>query len=326
MAKKNEVIDEVIKALNKKYHNAIITERTRYEFYPSGIVQWDAFIGGLPKGTLIEIFGDEEVGKTTLALTFCGAIQKADPKRKILYCDFEDVIDLGYAGRICDTSSKSFILAQPESLEEGWNLILDVLEQIPVSCIVVDSVAAMVPEAELDGDMTKDQIGLLPRKVGQALRKSLGLIRRKKVVAIFINQTRLKIGVLFGDPETTPGGKSIKFRAAIRARLTKTNSQKYIPKGFEYAELCRCKLVKNKITGRKTTFEWLVAPDLGIIREEEILRAALNYRILEEITERKGKGFYYKGNHLGKTRLEVVERVFRDEKNYQKIYKEIMEV
>jgi len=316
---------QVLELLNKKYQNAIITERKRYDFYPSGLAQWDAFLGGLPRGTIMEIFGPEESGKTTLALEFVSACQRADPTKKALYLDYEDVIDLGYAANLCDISRKHFLLSQPESLEQGWNLTIDALGSLPISCVVIDSIAAMVPEAELMGEVGDHHMGVVPRKIGQALRMTLGLIRRKKIVGIFINQTRMKIGVVFGNPETTPGGQSIKFRSAIRARLSKSGSDAKRVRGFENSEFVTCKLLKNKISGRKKSFNWLVTPNIGIEKEEEMLRAAVDYRVFDEKTEGKGKGFYYKGKNIGSTRLEVCSSVLRKEKNKKLILDAIME-
>lgn len=319
-------IDRYLKSINNQYNNPIVTGRERYELYSSGISGWDRFYGGIPKGTGTEIYGIEESGKTTLALTFCGAIQKQDSEKRILYIDFEDVIDMDYAKNICDMSGDQFILLQPESLEEGWNVCLDLIKKVPISAVVIDSIAAMVPQAELDGDVGKSHMGLLQRLIGQALRKTLHIAKLKKIPLIFTNQVRTKIGVMFGDPDFAPGGNAVRFRMAIRAKLTKS---KQAPSGFKYADTVTCKTIKNKVTGKKTKLQWLIAPDEGILTKHELLTTALEYDVIQKVegSKVKGKnGYYYKNKHIGATASSICDNVLSSEKNAQRIYQDIMEL
>lgn len=256
----------------------------------------DAMGGGYPVGRIVEIFGPESSGKTTLALHAVASAQKEFPEKVVLYLDVEHALDPTYAANI-GVDMNRVLLSQPGSGEQA----LDIAEMAinssgAVSLIVIDSVAALVPQAEIDGDMGDSHVGLQARLMSQALRKLTGAAYNSKCTIIFINQLREKIGIMFGNPETTTGGRALKFYSSVRIEVRGVDWVK--KDGSPSGRITRAKVVKNKtaVPFRETKFE--IEFGKGISAEGDILDFALD----KGVVERSGSWYSYKGMKIGQGR------------------------
>ncbi len=249
--------------------------------------------GGLPRGRVIEIYGPESSGKTTLTLHAIAQVQKAGGTAAFI--DAEHALDPAYAKRIgVDTST--LLLSQPDNGEQALEIVETLVRSNAVDLIVVDSVAALVPRAEIEGDMGDSLPGLQARLMSQALRKLTGVISRSKATVVFINQIRMKIGVMFGNPETTTGGNALKFYASVRMDIRRIGQ---IKQGEEViGNRTRVKVVKNKIAPPFRQAEFDIMYNQGISASGDILDLATN----EGIVEKAGAWFSYNGEKISQGR------------------------
>jgi len=268
------------------------------ETTPTGSLSLDlALGGGIPKGRIIEIYGPESSGKTTLTLHAIAEVQKRGGTAAFI--DAEHALDPTYAKRI-GVDVENLLLSQPDSGEQALEITETLVRSNAVDLIVVDSVAALVPRAEIEGDMGDPQMGLQARLMSQALRKLTGVIARSKTTVIFINQIRMKIGVMFGNPETTTGGNALKFYASVRMDIRRISQIKQGENAVGYR--ARVKVVKNKIAPpfREAEFDVMFTEGNkgGISIAGDILDLAVKYNIVEKA----GAWFAYNGEKIGQGR------------------------
>ena len=247
-------------------------------------------VGGLPRGRVVEIYGPESSGKTTLTLQVIANIQKLGGTAAFI--DAEHALDPQYAQRLgVDTSE--LLLSQPDNGEQALEIADMLVRSASVDCVVIDSVAALTPKAEIEGEMGEPQMGLQARLMSQALRKLTANIKRSNTLVIFINQIRMKIGVMFGNPETTTGGNALKFYASVRIDIRRIGS---IKKGEEViGNETRVKVVKNKVAPPFKAAEFDILYNEGISREGEIIEMG----VLHRIVEKSGAWYAYKGEKIG---------------------------
>jgi recombination protein RecA len=247
-------------------------------------------VGGLPRGRVVEIYGPESSGKTTLTLQVIANIQKLGGTAAFI--DAEHALDPQYAQRLgVDTSE--LLLSQPDNGEQALEIADMLVRSASVDCVVIDSVAALTPKAEIEGEMGEPQMGLQARLMSQALRKLTANIKRSNTLVIFINQIRMKIGVMFGNPETTTGGNALKFYASVRIDIRRIGS---IKRGEEViGNETRVKVVKNKVAPPFKTADFDILYNEGISREGEIIEMGVNHRIIEK----SGAWYAYKGEKIG---------------------------
>jgi recombination protein RecA len=247
-------------------------------------------VGGLPRGRVIEIYGPESSGKTTLTLQVIANIQKLGGTAAFI--DAEHALDPQYAQRLGVVTSE-LLLSQPDNGEQALEIADMLVRSGSVDIVVVDSVAALTPKAEIEGEMGEPQMGLQARLMSQALRKLTANIKRSNTMVIFINQIRMKIGVMFGNPETTTGGNALKFYASVRMDIRRIGS---IKKGEEViGNETRVKVVKNKVAPPFKVADFDILYNEGISREGEIIELGVIHRIVEK----SGAWYAYKGEKIG---------------------------
>lgn len=246
--------------------------------------------GGLPKGRIIEIMGWEGSGKTTSSLSALAEAQKDG--QVCAFIDVEHALDVGYA-KACGVDLSKLVVAQPDTAEEALDIVETLVESSLVNFIVVDSVAALVPRAELDGDMGQTHIGLQARLMGQALRKLTGSISKNLCTVVFINQLRHKAGLVFGDPTTTPGGNALKFYASVRMLVSRKGEIK--DGDLSVANDVEVKVVKNKTASPYRVAKMVIRYGVGIDKGNDLLETALTAGIIVKA----GSWFSYEGEQLG---------------------------
>ncbi|HXM80918.1 MAG TPA: recombinase RecA [Burkholderiales bacterium] len=247
-------------------------------------------VGGLPRGRVVEIYGPESSGKTTLTLQVIAEVQKTGGTAAFI--DAENALDVTYAGKL-GVKTEDLLISQPDTGEQALEIADMLVRSGAVDVIVIDSVAALTPKAEIEGEMGEPQMGLQARLMSQALRKLTSNIKRTNTLVIFINQIRMKIGVLFGNPETTTGGNALKFYASVRMDIRRIGS---IKKGDEVVgSETRVKVVKNKVAPPFKHAEFDILYGEGISREGEVLEIGVNLGVLEK----SGAWYIYKGDRLG---------------------------
>ena len=274
------------------------------EAIPTGALGLDIAlgIGGVPRGRIIEIYGPESSGKTTLALHAIAEIQKQGGQAAFI--DAEHALDPAYARKI-GVKTDDLLISQPDNGEQALEICETLVRSGAVDLIIVDSVAALVPQAEIDGDMGDAQMGLQARLMSQAMRKLTGIISKTKATVIFINQIRMKIGVLFGNPETTTGGNALKFYASVRVDIRRIGQ---IKDGDNVAgNRTKIKVVKNKIAAPFRTAEFDIMYNEGISKTGDVLDLGVQYGIIDKA----GAFFKYNGDTLGQGR-EAVKRLFKE--------------
>lgn len=302
---KNEALISALKTIEKNYGKEALTvynenENLNHEIIPSGSFLIDQVIGigGYPKGRIIEIFGPESSGKTTLALH---AIAEAQKQEGIAaFIDAEHSLDLNYAKKI-GVDINNLLVSQPSYGEEALDILETLVKSNSISIVVVDSVAALVPKTELEGEMSDQSIGLQARMMSKALRKLNGAISKSKTTVIFINQIREKIGVMFGNPETTTGGRALKFFSSIRIEVRKGES--ITDSGIIVANKVKVKVVKNKVSAPFKQTLITIGYDKGIERVNEIIELAALYNILDK----SGVWYSYKNEKIGQGKNAVKE-------------------
>lgn len=263
-------------------------------------------VGGLPRGRIIEIYGPESSGKTTLTLQVIAEMQKIGGTAAFI--DAEHALDPQYAQKI-GINVKELLISQPDNGEQALEIADMLVRSGSVDIIVVDSVAALTPRAEIEGDMGDPQMGLQARLMSQALRKLTANIKRSNTMVIFINQIRMKIGVMFGNPETTTGGNALKFYASVRLDIRRTGS---IKKGEEViGNETRVKVVKNKVAPPFKQADFDILYGEGISRESEVIELG----VLHKIIDKAGAWYAYKGEKIGQGKDNV--------RDYLKEHKEL---
>lgn len=305
---KSEALKLAISQITKQFGDGSImklgeTPKMDVKLFSSGSLSLDlALGGGYPKGRIIEIYGPESSGKTTLALHAIAEIQKQGGQAAFI--DAEHALDPAYAKRI-GVDTENLLIAQPDNGEQALEICETLVRSNAVDLIIVDSVAALVPQAEIDGDMGDSQMGLQARLMSQAMRKLTGIISKSRATVIFINQIRMKIGVMFGNPETTTGGNALKFYASVRLDIRRIGQ---IKNGDTIAgNRTKVKIVKNKIAAPFRTAEFDVMYNEGISKTGDILDLAINYGVLEKA----GAFIKYHGETLEQGR-EVVKKLLKE--------------
>ena len=262
-------------------------------------------IGGLPRGRVVEIYGPESSGKTTLALHVVAEAQKAGGS--CAYIDAEHALDVGYAGKL-GVKAAEVLISQPDHGEQALEITDTLVRSGALDVIVVDSVAALVPRSELEGDMGEPQMGLQARLMSQALRKLVSTISRSRTLVIFINQIRMKIGVMFGSPETTTGGNALKFYASVRMDIRRTGAVKQADQVV--GNHTRVKVVKNKVAPPFREAEFDILYGVGISKEGELLDIGVD----QNIVEKAGAWYSLGGDRIGQGR-ENAKGFLRDNPN-----------
>ena len=288
------------------------------EAIPTGALGLDIAlgIGGVPRGRIIEVFGPESSGKTTLALHIVAEAQKMGGEAAFI--DAEHALDPVYAKKL-GVDIDNLIVSQPDTGEQALEITEALVRSGALDVIVVDSVAALVPKAEIDGDMGDSHMGLQARLMSQALRKLAGAINKSKTVLIFINQLREKIGVMFGNPETTTGGRALKFYASVRMDIRKIENIKQ--DGEVMGNRVRVKVIKNKVAPPFREAEFDVVYGKGISKEGNILDMAVNL----DIIEKSGSWFSYNGERIGQGRENVKRYLAENPKMLEEVDKKVRE-
>ncbi len=316
---KKTALDGALKQIEKKYGAGAVmrlgqTTTLNVDAIPTGSMRLDMAlgIGGVPRGRIVEIYGPESSGKTTVALSIIAQAQKLDGE--VAFIDVEHALDPVYA-KALGVNIDNLLVSQPDSGEQALEIAEALIRSGAIDVIVLDSIAAMTTRAEIDGDMGDLHVGQLARLMSQAMRKLTAAISKSNCVAIFINQIREKIGVMYGNPETTPGGRALKFYSSVRIEVRKGET---IKSGSDViGASTRCKIVKNKVAPPFKECEFDLMYGSGISRTGEILDLAVDL----DIIKKGGSWFSYKDQKLGQGRDNVKELL----KNNETLMKEIEE-
>src|SRR3989339_568003 len=271
-------------------------------------------VGGIPKGRIIEIYGPESSGKTTLCLSLIAEVQKNDGV--VAFIDAEHALDPAWARKI-GVKVENLLVAQPDTGEQALQITEQLIRSGGIDLLIVDSVAALVPQAEIEGEMGDAQMGLQARLMSQALRKLTGIVSKSKTTIIFTNQLRLKIGIMFGNPETTSGGLALKFYASVRMDVRKIETLK--KNNQAYGSRIRVKIVKNKVAAPFKEAEIVITAQ-GIDKEEGLIDAAIASGVLTK----SGAFLKLDNKVLGHGKEEVKEILMKDAKVREQILKQLI--
>ena len=320
-ANKNKALEAAKQDINKAYGEGSImrlggTATLDVEAISTGCLSLDMAlgVGGVPKGRVVEIFGPEASGKTTLALHIVAECQKNGGKAAFI--DAENALDPEYAKNL-GCNADDLLVSQPDSAEQALDILQKLLETGALDVIVIDSVAALVPIKELEGQIGDMTVGLQARLMSQALRKLSGPINKSRTCVVFINQIREKIGVMFGSPETTPGGRALKFYASVRLDIRRIAAIKV---GTEMTgNRTRVKVVKNKVAPPFKMTEFDIMYGKGISYEGDLLDLALQGGVVEKM----GSWFSYKGDKVAQGREKVKILLESDEKLFKSVLSDV---
>ena len=314
---KDKTLDQVLADIEKQFGKGAIMKLgekgvRNIDVVSSGSLALDQAlgVGGYPKGRIIEVFGPESSGKTTIALHAIAEVQKLGGRAAFI--DAEHALDPVYAKKL-GVDTDELLLSQPDTGEQALEIVEALVRSGAMSIIVVDSVAALVPQAEIEGEMGDSHVGLQARLMSQALRKLGGIVNKTNTICIFINQLREKVGVMFGNPETTPGGRALKFYSTVRLDVRRGEQIKV--NGDVLGNKTTIKVVKNKVAPPFKTAEVEIMYGEGISKEGEVIDIASNLGIIDK----SGAWFSYKGEKIGQGK-ENVKLVF---KSNPELYKEI---
>ncbi len=309
---KKSQIDDLMSSLQEKFGEGAIMKLGDVRHVDVAVIPTGSFsldmalgVGGLPRGRVIEIFGPEGSGKTTLALNVVAQAQKQGGKAA--YIDAEHALDPEYASNL-GVKVNDLLISQPDNGEEALNILESLVRSEAISVVVVDSVAALTPKAEIEGEMGDQHVGRQARMMSQALRKLTALAARTQTMIIFINQIRMKIGIMFGNPETTPGGLALKFAASVRLDVRRIAQVK---KGEDIVgSRVRVKVVKNKVAPPFKMSEFDLMYGKGISYEADVLNAALKYGVVTK----SGASYSLGGEKLGVGFEKSCEKLAEDKK------------
>ena len=301
-ALKDKNLQAALAAIEKQYGSGSImrfgdeTARVNIPVIPTGALSLDLAlgVGGIPRGRITEVFGPESSGKTTLMLSVIANAQRAGGLAA--FVDVEHAVDPSYAKRI-GVNLDDLLISQPDSGEEALTITETLIRSNAVDVIVVDSVAALVPRPELEGQMGDATVGAQARLMSQAMRKLTSCIHKAKTACIFTNQIREKIGVMFGSPETTPGGRALKFYSSVRIDMRRVNVIKD-PAGKVVGSHVRAKVVKNKVAPPFAEAEFDIMYDVGIAKEGSVIDVATDLGVIEK----KGSWLAFDGQQIGQGR------------------------
>ena len=318
MVKTNDkTLDQVLLDIEKQFGKGSVmklgdNEHREIDVIPSGSLSLDIAlgIGGYPKGRIIEIFGPESSGKTTFALHAIAEAQKQGGTAAFI--DAEHSLDPQYAAKL-GVNINDLLLSQPDNGEQALEIAEALVRSSAVSIIVIDSVAALVPQAEIEGEMGDSHVGLQARLMSQALRKLSGVINKTNTTAIFINQLREKVGIMFGNPEVTPGGRALKFYSSVRLDIRKGEAIKL---GSDViGNKTNIKVVKNKMAPPFKTSTVEIMYGEGVSKEGELVDLAANANILEK----SGAWYAYKGEKIGQGKENIKEYLKKNPKVLEEI-------
>ena len=317
---KTEALKSAIAQIEKNYGKGSIMRmgdegaKQNIEVIPTGVFSLDVAlgVGGIPKGRIIEIYGPESGGKTTLALTIIAQAQRAGGRAAFI--DAEHALDPTYA-EVLGVDTENMYISQPDDGEQALDITETLIRSGAVDLIVIDSVAALTPRAEIEGDMGDSHMGLHARLMSQALRKITGITNRSGTTVIFINQIREKIGVMFGNPETTTGGRSLKFYASIRLEIRRT--QTITEKGEAVGNKTIVKIVKNKVAPPFKNAEFDIMYGHGISKEGSLIDVAEKFGVIEV----SGAWFKYKGENFAQGRENAKNYLIENPKIKEEIEK-----
>jgi recombination protein RecA len=320
---KAEGLAEALAEINQRFGEGAIMKldavtHVNVDAVPTGALSLDLAlgIGGVPRGRVIEIFGGESSGKTTLALHIVAEAQKLGGT--CAFVDAEHAMDPEYAGKI-GVDMKSLLISQPDSGEQALQIVETLVSSKAVDIIVVDSVAALTPKAEIEGEIGDHHIALQARLMSQALRKLTSIVARTNTIIVFLNQTRMKIGVFFGNPETTPGGMALKFYASVRINLKRIAQ---IKKGENViGSRVKAQIVKNKVAAPFKTAEFDIYYNEGISKSADLLALALKYGVVKKT----GLTYYFGQQKMGQG-LDGIKEFFKaNPKPEEEIRKTVLE-
>ena len=307
---KDKITEDLLASIEKQFGKGAVmrlgdSSHVEVETVPSGSLSLDIAlgVGGYPKGRIIEIFGPESSGKTTFALHAIAEVQKQGGRAAFI--DAEHALDPVYAKNL-GVNINDLLLAQPDTGEQALEICDALVKSNAINIVVIDSVAALVPQAEIDGEMGDSHVGLQARLMSQALRKLAGTINKTKTIAIFINQLREKVGVMFGNPETTTGGRALKFYSSVRLEIRRGEAIKASADSI-MGNRTNIKVVKNKVAPpfKNTTVDIMYGE--GVSREGEIVDLGATCGILEKT----GAWYYFIGEKLGQGR-EIVKLLLKE--------------
>ena len=319
---KQEALDMALSSIEKQFGKGSImrlgqSKTMQVEAIPTGSMALDLAlgVGGLPRGRIVEIFGPEASGKTTLSMHVVAQAQKSGGLAA--FVDAEHAFDPEYAKNL-GINIDELLISQPDTGEQALEIVETLVRSNAIDVIVVDSVAALVPKVEIEGEMGDTHVGLQARLMSQALRKLSGIVSKTKTVVIFINQLRMKIGVMFGNPETTPGGMALKFYSSVRIDIRRIQQLKY--RDEIIGSRTRIKIVKNKVAPPFRRCEFDIMYGKGVSRASELLELGLKYDILQK----SGTWIIYGEEKIGQGR-EAAKNYFQEHKDVaKKIEKEVM--
>ncbi|PIU80789.1 MAG: recombinase RecA [Candidatus Moranbacteria bacterium CG06_land_8_20_14_3_00_40_12] len=318
---RDKKISAVLGQIEEKFGEGVMMmlgeiKKVDVESIPTGAISLDIAlgIGGIPRGRIIEIYGPESSGKTTLALHIIANAQKAGGIASFI--DAEHALDPEYAKKI-GVDIKDLLISQPDNGEQALDIVETLVNSGTVSIIVIDSVAALVPKAEIEGEMGDTHMGRQARLMSQALRKLTAIVAKSNCTVIFINQIRMKIGVVFGNPETTTGGNALKFYASVRIEVRRSAQ---IKKAEDIVgNRMKAKIVKNKVAPPFKTTEFDIMYNEGISASGDILDTAVKY----EVVEKKGNSFVFGEIKLGVGREQAKKFLKDDSKTTKELVKQI---